>query len=433
MKKRLARASVIFAAVIFITFIGCAGQNIKPAPQPPEKIEQAEATGEGFMVGAFEMDITPSDNVWMAGFNPLRRSHGVHDPLKVNAVVIKAGDRKIAMVSADLIGLMKPDMDGYRRQLKDFSGDLVIVASTHTHSGPDTMGMWGGIDENYRRKISDAVIQSINKALASAVPAKMLVGTGTIPVGAIKNVRQTDMVDRRVEVMRFVSQSDGSVIATVVNFACHPETLWKNNHIIGSDFVNYLRESLQKSGSPVVIYFNGAEGAMVTPDIKRDHKYGEVHTFAEAARIAGIMLKGIQEAISACAPVNPKPVRWARTEFLVPIDNPLFKKANKLGLLKRDIYFPDMVLTETAALRIGDVMVVTMPGEARPDIGLKVKEAAGSPHPFFLGLANDELGYILPPEAYKDPLFTYEISMSPGQAASSKIVEEAVKVIQLVK
>lgn len=433
MRRRGFLVLVALAVAVALSAAACPGRHMISDVAPPDTFERKTLPKGSLWVGASWMNITPEKNAWLAGFDPFRRSKGVHDPITVRSVVLKKGDEKVALVVADLLGLMKPDIEEIRAMLPGFRDDLVVVGTTHVHSAPDTMGMWGGVGDDYMEFILQAVAITVREADMGAVPARMKAGAGEIPNGAIKNVRVTDMLDLRVEVLQFVAKADGAAIATLVNYACHPEVLWNDNHLITSDFVHYLREGIEERDAGVVLYFNGAQGAMVTPDVAVNHKGDESHTFEEAQRITDIMLRGVNEAIDNAAPVEPSPVMWARSQFTVPVDNKLFKKAHKLGLLKRMMYRPDRVYTETAALRIGEVIMVAMPGEARPDVGLRVKAAAGSPHPLLLGITQDELGYIMPADAFDDPLFTYEVSMSPGRKASEKVVREAVRVAEAVK
>jgi hypothetical protein len=333
----------------------------------------------------------------------------------------------------DLLGLMKPEIDSYIKAISGFDvNDLIIVASTHNHESPDTLGYWGGVKGAYMQRLGKALKESVEKADAQAVPAKILAGTGRIPVGAIKNVRQTDLLDLRIETLKFISEKDNSAIATIVNFACHPETLW-NGHIISADFPFPLRRELQKDGNGTVVFLNGALGAMVTPDVWRNEKYKEMHNIEEVERIAGVMLRGVRGAIESAESVEANPMRWARLEFLTPVESELLQKAAKLGLFDRQIYSPNHVLTQVAAVKIGTVIIATVPGEARPDIGLRVKEATGSPHPIFIGLGNDELGYILPADGFNNPMYVYEPQMSTGKNSNLQIVDNVLKVVKMVK
>src|SRR5262249_59198615 len=103
----------------------------------------AVAADPPLRVGFGEADITPKVGgdkpVYLAGFGQNRKATGVHDPLKARAVVLKHGDRKIAVVALDLIGFFNANVAHVRDRLDGF--DYVLVCSTHQHEGPDTLGL----------------------------------------------------------------------------------------------------------------------------------------------------------------------------------------------------------------------------------------------------------------------------------------------------
>src|SRR5436190_5656021 len=67
----------------------------------------AEDSPTSLKIGAAEIDITPPTGHRMAGYFDERLATGVHDPLKAKALVIQQGDRKIALVFCDLVGLSR--------------------------------------------------------------------------------------------------------------------------------------------------------------------------------------------------------------------------------------------------------------------------------------------------------------------------------------
>jgi hypothetical protein len=68
--------------------------------------------------------------------------------------------------------------------------------------------------------------------------------------------------------------------------------------------------------------------------------------------------------------------------------------------------------------QVGDAEFAAMPGEATPELALLSKSKMVQPHKFFVGLGNDEMGYIIDKESIaKDPggqLVGYETTMSMG-------------------
>lgn len=85
------------------------------------------------------------DAVWMAGFQSRRAAMEVHDPLTVSAVVISLDGEYVALVGVDSLGLLENRVRDAATVLEadGFDGHRLIVSSSHTHSGADTVGIWG--------------------------------------------------------------------------------------------------------------------------------------------------------------------------------------------------------------------------------------------------------------------------------------------------
>src|SRR6476661_4598945 len=101
-----------------------------------------------FLAGAATRIITPplgDRPVFLAGFQGGRRATAVHSDLYARALALRLGERVAILVACDLIGLSAPDVEDMRPMLaaRDIDPDALVVACTHTHSGPDTIGLWG--------------------------------------------------------------------------------------------------------------------------------------------------------------------------------------------------------------------------------------------------------------------------------------------------
>ena len=88
------------------------------------------------------------DGIYLAGFGDKRLATGKHDDLWARAVVLEYGQTRIAVVAIDFIGYYSEG--GYYgvnhiQKLIDPKLGIqeVLVASTHNHEGPDTIGAWG--------------------------------------------------------------------------------------------------------------------------------------------------------------------------------------------------------------------------------------------------------------------------------------------------
>ncbi|CAN0584141.1 unnamed protein product, partial [Laminaria digitata] len=93
--------------------------------------------------GAAHVDITPPEGapVWLAGYGFQRPMQRVHDPISARAVYLDDGTHQVALVVADVVGLLHNSTQRIRRLIGP--GVQTVVASTHNHQSPDTMGYWG--------------------------------------------------------------------------------------------------------------------------------------------------------------------------------------------------------------------------------------------------------------------------------------------------
>ena len=366
---------------------------------------------------AGKVDITPSHTVYMAGYGMNRRSMDAHDPLMARCVVLEASGVRIALVSCDLVGLPRYQIQRIRALVSSVKPDHLVIASTHTHSGPDTMGQWGpdirtsGVDQMWMSEVRDKIAKLIDRTAASLHPAYLkFASTADMPLVS-KNIRVPRILDTELSVMQVLSGEDGKPIATVVNYACHPEIL--NNRRLTADFPNWIYKVVESGNGGVCLFFNGALGGMVTADYdETTAPKGE--NWAAAERI-GTALGERALAIAATAEVlKSAPIQSERRIFTFPLENIRFKTLIGLGVFPKEVSTGGVIETEVSHLRIGPAEFVTIPGEALPNIGLYVKRLMDGQTKFVFGLTGDELGYILTPEDYGLKLYSYETSVSVG-------------------
>jgi len=103
-----------------------------------------------FLVGAASRNINPDgDSLYMAGGNPNRPFIDVHDSLYVKAVFVGNKNQHVTILTFDCIGLMYPALLEIREQVKrsmpSVDPNSIVMSSTHTHAGPDVVGIWGKI------------------------------------------------------------------------------------------------------------------------------------------------------------------------------------------------------------------------------------------------------------------------------------------------
>jgi hypothetical protein len=407
--------------------------------------------------GFAEADITPAVEtkpVYLAGFGNNRKATGIHDRLKARAVVLGDGKTKLALVSVDLVGFFHGSVLNVRKQLSGF--DYVLVSSTHNHEGPDTLGLWGpttplprsGIDPDYMKFIEKQVAQAVRDADKNAKPATARLGSVKAPEllhdGREPYVKHDDLV-----VLEF-SAAGGQLLGVLVQWNNHPETLSSKNTLVSADYVGYTVDALRKKHGCPVAYFTGTVGGLMTSlhvPIK-DEQGKELHdgTFEKTERYGLLLAERANEALAAAKPVQLTPLSVRSREIFLPMTNRVYKGAQLLGILDRPSFLwtgdpykaepagkddsdkPQCIRSEVAILKLGELEAVAIPGEIYPELVLdKVQDPVDpgadfpdapiepavykqlkGPHRMIFGLANDEIGYILPKRQWDEkPPFCY--------------------------
>jgi hypothetical protein len=414
------------------------------APAEPSVTEVWLSPPDRIRAGFGEADITPhltARPVYMAGFGHNRKATGVHDPLKARAVVLCQGDQRIALVSIDVVGFFYPDVLKVRSQLGDF--EYVLVSSTHNHEGPDTLGLWGpgafvsGVDPTYMRKIEEGIIAAVRAAQGSACPATVSIGSVKAP-DLLHDAREPYVKHDELVALRFMDEAGKRLVGIIVQWNCHPETLGGHNNQISADFVGYTVGQVRERFQCPVVYFTGTVGGLMTSlNVSIKDSHGRLladGTFEKTETYGRAIGRLAERALATARPVRIAPIQVKRADVFLPLYNPLYKLGRQLGVFHRQGYLwagdprhadpagpddggkPLAVRTEVALLHLGELDVAAIPGEIYPELVLdKVQDPADpgadfpdapiepalykqtkGPYRMIIGLANDELGYIIP-------------------------------------
>lgn len=411
----------------------------------------AEASPRPLRVGFARETINPvmgdpARPVWLAGFSQNRAATAIHDDLWAVACVIDDGYTRVGIVALDAIGFFHDDVVAVRRRLGPEPGlDYVIVCSTHNHSTPDLMGLWGpnilqsGVDPRYREQVIATSARVLAAAAATRSPARVAFHEIPVPPGGlVADTRPPEVFDPDVRVMHFTTVEGGATIGSLVTWGNHPETPWSRNTEITSDFCGFLRDALEHGVvhegrvlaagvGGIHCFVNGALGGLMTthprvtvrdPYLERDFQ-APSHDKSRAVgrQLAARILPVLRDRAVAGTTHAPLAVQ-ARTIEL-PVDNVPFLVAPVLGLLDRGHSRWRQMRSEIAVLRFGESSIACIPGEIYPEIvnGGNVRAPGGDFDlepvevpplrallpgrvKFVFGLANDEIGYIIPKSAW---------------------------------
>jgi hypothetical protein len=382
--------------------------------------------------------------VYMAGFGQNRVATKVHDPIMARAIVLSDGSKKTAWVSVDVVGLFNPVAEEVRSQLKGFN--YVAVCSTHNHEGPDTLGLWGrspfesGLDPEYQKRVVAGCVEAITTADKGLSPAVAKLGTATdatlLRDGRLPEVKHDEIVCLRYD--KPGAKATDKPLGILVQWNVHPELLDDKNTELSADHVGYTVARLKKQYECPVAYFTGTVGGLMTNlKLPLKGKNGELlkdGTFEKTEAYGVAVGELAEKALMTAKDVTLVPFTLRTSLVMVPVENPLYRVAWTAGVLKRGMYeWPGDtnpkewkpakdakktvgLKTEVALLSLGELDVALIPGEIYPelvldkiqdpvdpgaDFPMAAKEPAIYPqmkgkHKMLLGLANDEIGYIIP-------------------------------------
>ncbi|MEN9813569.1 MAG: hypothetical protein RL479_2255, partial [Verrucomicrobiota bacterium] len=194
----------------------------------------------------------PARPVYLAGFSQNRRATAIHDDLQAIAWVVDDGHTRVGCVVLDAIGLFHDDVVAIRRRLPPELGlTYAIVATTHNHSTPDLMGLWGphplrsGVDPAYREQVLATSARVLAAAVAALQPARLAVHEIPVaPEGLVADTRPPLVYDNDLRALHFTAADGGRTLGTVVSWGNHPETPWSRSTEITADFCGFLRTAL---------------------------------------------------------------------------------------------------------------------------------------------------------------------------------------------
>jgi putative sterol carrier protein len=383
---------------------------------------------QSLQAGAARVKITPDKLPYLAGYSANRRAEEVHDDVYASAVVIQAGDTKMAIVSCDLIGLLHPAVQEIRRKVTSVPAENIVIAATHTHSGPDSIGLWGqpeqgvsGVDKEWYAQMKQKVADAIEEAAKNLQPAVLRVASAEGVTGVSRNVRVAEILDTSIAVLQLRTANDNKTIATVVNYAVHPELM--NIRSLTSDIVHYMRQTIEGAEGGIALFLNGAQGGMVTVD-------SPGNDWKECERVGNALGQAALNALKNATTLREAPLAIQRAEVTIPLENEKFKQAAQAGIFSEPVLQTDAVTTEVMHVTLGPVEMVTIPGEALPNIGFQLKRHMKGNPKLVIGLANDELGYILTEADYGLQLYSYETSMSIGEKAGRVVTDNLLAMAQ---
>lgn len=376
------------------------------------------------LAAAAKVDITPAPDTKVVGH--VRETNGIRDPLRAGVLLLKNEQTAAALVTLDLIGAWDEMVAALRDEIAKQASiprENIIVTASHNHSGPG----WSR-DSEWSKKL----VAGIGTAAAAASRDLRPVTIGysedridfninrrqVINGRAVVRLNPDGPCDHRVKVVRFDDGKSLEPVAAIMHAVCHPCVFtWGD-----------------KLTPPYPQGF---------PKISADFP-GEAQTFVEAAfpeRTKTLFLQGCAGDIRPNLPGFPyrcgdeADIKWTGRSLGCAVVRALDRSAIREEVVKRKSIYPlklastvvmlpgkkERVRCELTALRVGDLLFLTMPGEPMVEYGFQLERAiADRATPIIVGYANGNVGYICTSKAHEEG--GYEPNSSPLSAEAETIL-----------
>jgi hypothetical protein len=433
------------------------------------------------LLGVATEDITPPTGIRLSGYagRPFANV-GVLEPLRASALFLSSGTTRVIVVTLDVIGLSPRDDAALRKEIGQELGidpDTILVACSHTHSGPATQFIraTGEKEIAWTREVLARAVRAASAAHAAARPVTAA-SVGETPCFTAMNRRtpeppegvrddgttDTGPMDPACRVLRFFGP-DGTPVAALFQYAMHPVSLSRENRHVSPDWVGAAREGLEEAWHCPALFLNGCCGdinpryqkAYVPPN--SDEEKRRIHCRKLGESVAAAAITASENAVplpfplqlgfgAAPAPLPLQPLvspeileetEAASRKTLAQPDASLSARQLAQGQLswiracRRMKQGSKFQPSTVSALRLGSVTLIGLPGEIFTEIGQQIR--ANLPEAWPVGYANGNLGYLFPDSAQEEHGYETEIAFrlygkqAAGKGTGGALVTAATK------
>lgn len=395
--------------------------------------------------GFGEVIVTPPLGDEMAGYFEKRLAEGVIDDLYSRALVVREGETYAALVVCDVLYVSEADVAAIRNEITlrtGIPGNQVMVAASHTHTGPVTVTRAALTrNEHYIKTWVRLTAGAVEMAFRNMDEVHVGAGEGCLEgvafnrryhmrIGRVHTnpgynnpdiIKVAGPIDPAVTVLRF-DDAKGIPMGILVNYACHPDTLGGNYY--SADWlgvtVQKLRQLLQPPGRQLgVVVLNGACGDINHIDVQQlwqGHWPGAtqrigISVAAEAARIATTIRTQTQVPVSVSTQMvslqrlsMPEFLSRTQENMTSPASGSMERNGCKANIRNADIIAaePQEFIAEVMGLRIGPAVIASCPGELFCELGMAYKKSCSLPYAMVANLAGGADGYIPTKRAFAE-------------------------------
>lgn len=437
------RLSVVATALLAVAGVAALGVGPAEAQVVPKSPGLSPPV---FLVGAAQESITPTslEGVYLGGYGigPVHPAKGVLRPVYAHAMAIRSATHTVVFAAIDVQGWFAAYQQGpygfanvAAAISKRFGlpASNIVISSTHTHNGPDGIGVWGGVPTLYMAFVARQLESTIAEAITSEQPARLYWGSEDVTglcssFGTSTNPNLPDggdqadyRIDNQMRVLQAHAAGSGRVIATMVNLSCHA-TVYGPLDKVSPDWpgatVTYLEHD--EAGATRTYGYPGSQALVMVgavghtwpastvpprftqPAIQRDPKADDNYPADHFGNAIG---RAAEDAMGHAQPVWSGDVGGVMEPVRVVNANPLLAALLLAPVAGYHIdrstsppyAYGDVVVTEAGTLRVGDLAFFSVPGEAYPSLLAALHQQVHAKAGFLFGLAQDQLGYVALP------------------------------------
>jgi len=430
-------------------------------------------SGSDLRAGWARADITPPVGCALAGSLTERRAERINRPLEAVALVVSAGEKRVAFVTLDLILIEPTDMARMKAEVDralGFAADELFISCTHTHTGPSPFDLHLVPKETeYIQALPGKIIPALREAIARMQPARFRPGSGAVygvsfnrryrltdgtvrmnaaARGDLRPARHMGPVDPELSQFYFETL-DGAPLALFAAFALH--YVGGQDHLsIDPDYFRDFRDEIAASLGPGcgAMLANAASGDINNCDILHIERY-KPDMRAVAATLAR---EAVETARAWPVQAEPITIRTAARSFTVarrmPTDEQL-QAARKLLAEATDETPADQLCYATShvkmaerserertfelmAVRIGKAVALALPSEVFAEIGMAIKRQSPFPLLHLLGNTNGWNGYIPARHCFAEGSYETELNGASfcAEETGERLIEEAVALLE---
>jgi hypothetical protein len=393
--------------------------------------------------GAAMRIITPNPLLPVSGGmgapNPATKKLG---ELTARALVLRKGDTSVAVVALDLLGFPSTLCDRVRAKINRIPAQNILIGSTHTHSAPDCYAFPDGKgghsgDLKYMDSVCDKAAEAVNEAIDRLTPAWIKIATGEAEGKIAYNYYAPDLYDRRMNVIQALNP-EGKTIATLVNYAVHPEVLGNDIGVCSPDLVGPLCEKLESLAGGLAIFMNSAQGGMVTADNRnldrpRDSARGywsDERSWGECERIGHLMASEALRIIKDAPEQKDAGLYCDARTIRFPVESAGMWAVIQHSPLKYPHNEDQSINVRINLVNLGSAQILTIPGEALPNIGFYLKRKMRGKQNLLFGLTNEAFGYILTKVDFRSfPRYDYVSRTCLGEMTGEILIEKSLEFV----